>query len=168
MRGKIITDYYKFVKLPDQKSKHRIDCVQSTMSYPPLEELRAKDDLFLYITDSTYIKSGANRKAGLSLSKNKHITSLYHPRPEKPYYYGDFKDTADALLFIVKGNFVNGAIQEGATVEVFVCRGYRNDREPLYTSFAEGEYHDQIEAIRNESHPEGDESLTMQNRIDYV
>jgi hypothetical protein len=62
----IITDYYKFEKLPNQHSKLRLDCTASTKSYNPLEALRATrqlkhtdkrdgniGDLLLYIGDNT-------------------------------------------------------------------------------------------------------------------
>ena len=51
----ILTDYYRFEKLPNLKSKLRIDCTASTGSYDPLEALRNKvGDLFLYIGDNTH------------------------------------------------------------------------------------------------------------------
>jgi hypothetical protein len=37
----LITDYYKFAKLPEQKSKLRLDCIQSTRTYNSFEEKRA-------------------------------------------------------------------------------------------------------------------------------
>ena len=47
----ILSDYLRFEKLPNQKSKLRIDCTASTGSYDPLEVLRNKaDNLFLYLS----------------------------------------------------------------------------------------------------------------------
>ena len=51
----ILTDYYKFRKLPGQRSKTRIDCIASTSSYDIFESMRNKDGrLYLYIGDNTY------------------------------------------------------------------------------------------------------------------
>lgn len=167
----IITDYYKFTKLPNQNSKLRIDCVASSGSYPQLEALRAKREirktekrdgckignLSLFIGDNTYTKAGTDRKADLALSKTFHISSIYCPEPELPYWYGDFKGTADALLFIQNAKFVDGRIQAGAVIECFVCRGQRNNRASLYNLLADGELDDEIEAIRKASNPEGEQ-----------
>ena len=63
----ILSDYLRFEKLPNQKSKLRIDCTASTGSYDPLEVLRNKaDNLFLYIGDNTYTQAGKKRKADLA------------------------------------------------------------------------------------------------------
>ena len=75
----ILTDYYRFEKLPNQKSKIRIDCTASTISYNPLEGLKNKSgELFLYIGDN-YTKAGERGKSDLAISKTKHISSVYNP-----------------------------------------------------------------------------------------
>lgn len=59
----ILTDYYRFEKLSNQKSKLRIDCTASTVSYDPLEALRNKyGNLFLYIGDNIHTKAGKERQ----------------------------------------------------------------------------------------------------------
>ena len=99
----ILTDYYRFEKLPNQKSKLRIDCTASTSSYDPLEALRNKTgDLFLYIGDNTHTRAGKERKADLVLSRTIHISSVYNPDLTLPYWYGDMKGTTDAFLFVHK------------------------------------------------------------------
>ena len=111
----ILTDYYRFEKLPNQRSKLRIDCTASTGSYDPLETLRNKDgDLFLYIGDNTHTKAGRERKADLVLSRTTHISSVYNPDLNFPYWYGDMKGTTDAFLFVHQNTeFINGGIQVG-------------------------------------------------------
>lgn len=145
----IITDYYKFERLDNQKSKLRIDCTASTNSYNPLEELRNKsNELFLYIGDN-YTKAGEKRKADLALSRTKHISSVYIPDINKPFAYGDIKGTADAMLFIFHGfKLVDGAVQSGACIEVFIARGLRNNRVGLYNLLADGELDSDIERLR--------------------
>ena len=146
----IITDYYCFHKLQGQKSKLRIDCVASSESYPQMEALRNKQgDLFLYIGDNTYTKAGNERKADLALSKTSHISSIYNPEPNMPYWYGDFNHTADALLFVhQKADFVNGYLQAGAVIECFVCRGQRNNRAQLYNALCDGLVDEEMEKLR--------------------
>ena len=134
----IFTDYYRFEKLPNQKSKLRIDCTSSTGSYNPLEMLRNKTrELFIYIGDNTHTKEGS------------HISSIYNPDLELPYWYGDMKGTADAFIFVHRdAKFVEGKIQPGAIVEVFIARGQRNNREALYNAVCEGEYDDEMQGLR--------------------
>ncbi len=146
----ILTDYYRFEKLPNQKSKLRIDCTASTSSYDPLEALRNKrGDLFLYIGDNTHTKAGKERKADLVLSRTIHISSVYNPDLNLPYWYGDMKGTTDAFLFVHKNTeFINGEIQAGAVIELFVARGQRNNRNQLYNILADDGFDDEMNHLR--------------------
>jgi hypothetical protein len=145
----ILTDLYTFEKLPDQKSKLRIDCVSSTQSYEPLEQLRNKaGDLFIYIGDNTYTKAGTTRKADLALSKSKHISSIYSPE-NNGLMYGDMNNTADAILLAVKGEYINGGYSVGTVIEMYIARGQRNNRSQLFNLFADGELNDEMEKLRS-------------------
>lgn len=148
----ILTDYYRFKKLPNQKSKLRIDCTASTGEYDPLEKLRNKaGDLFLYIGDNTHTKAGRERKADLALSRTTHISSIYNPDCDLPYWYGDMKGTADAFLFVHHNTeFINGGIQAGAIIELFVARGHRNNRSQLYNALSDGELDEEMNALRKQ------------------
>ena len=145
----ILTDYYRFEKL-SQKSKLRIDCTASSHSYDPLEVLRNKTgDLFLYIGDNTHTKAGKERKTDLALSKTSHVSSIYNPDLNLPYWYGDMNRTTDAFLFVHQNSrFVNGGIQEGAVIELFVARGQRNNRIQLYNALCDGELDEEMNALR--------------------
>ena len=146
----ILTDYYRFEKLPDQRSKLRIDCTASTGKYNPLEVLRNKaGDLFLYIGDNTHTKAGKERKADLALSRTAHISSVYNQDWDLPYWYGDMKGTTDAFLFVHHNTeFINGGIQAGAIIELFVARGHRNNRSQLYNTLSDGELDEEMNALR--------------------
>ena len=148
----ILTDYYRFEKLHSQKSKLRIDCTVSTGSYDPLEALRNKaGDLFLYVGDNTHTKAGKERKADLALSKTAHISSIYNPDLKLPYWYGDMKGTTDAFLFVHHDTeFINGGIQAGAVIELFVARGQRNNRCQLYNALCDGELDEEMNALRGQ------------------
>lgn len=148
----ILTDYYRFEKLPNQKSKLRIDCTASTSSYDPLEALRNKrGDLFLYIGDNTHTRAGKERKADLVLSRTIHISSVYNPDLNLPYWYGDMKGTTDAFLFVHKNTeFINGEIQAGAVIELFVARGQRNNRNQLYNILADDGFDDEMNHLRKQ------------------
>lgn len=147
----ILTDYYRFEKLPNQKSKLRIDCTASTGSYDPLEALRNKaGELFLYIGDNTYTQAGKAQKADLSLSRTNHVSSIYNPDMNLPFWYGDMKGTSDAFLFVHHDAvFVDGGIQAGAVIELFVARGQRNNRSQLYNALSDGELDEEIDDLRN-------------------
>ena len=76
-------------------------------------------------------------------------SSIYNPDLELPYWYGDMKGTADAFIFVHRdAKFVEGKIQPGAIVEVFIARGQRNNREALYNAVCEGEYDDEMQGLR--------------------
>ena len=148
----ILTDYYRLEKLPGQRSKLRIDCTASTGSYDPLEALKNKSgDLFLYIGDNTHTKAGKERKADLALSRTAHISSVYNPDLNMPYWYGDMKGTTDAFLFVHQNaEFINGGIQEGAVIEIFVARGQRNNRIQLYNTLCDGGLDDEMDYLRKQ------------------
>ncbi len=138
----ILTDYYKMAKLPEVKSKLRIDCTASTKSYPDFEALRNKKEaLFFYFVDVPDSFSGnAKRKAGKALTKTKSISSIYVPDIQKKYAYGDMVGTSDALLFIFNNDY--------SEIEIFIARGQRNNVKPLYNLFSDGELNDEIEQLR--------------------
>jgi hypothetical protein len=146
----ILTDYYKFEKLPNQKSKLRIDCTASTKSYPDFEELRNKSGILcLYIGDNTHTQAGIKRKSDLALTKSKHITSIYTPDIESDYSHGDMRRTSDAILFIFSNvEFVEGNINVGATIEALIARGQRNNRNSLFNELTDGVYDDEIAELR--------------------
>ena len=146
----IFSDIYWNEKFPNQKSKLRIDCTATTGGYNPLEAFRNKaGDLFVYISVNTYTKAGKERKADLVLSRGEHISSLYNPSLEFPYWYGDMKGTKDAFILAHhNAEFVNGGIQAGAVIELFVARGQRNNIRQLYRMVCEGELDEEMNALR--------------------
>lgn len=162
----ILTDYYKFAKLPGGKSKMRMDCVASTKSYDGFEALRnKKGELFVYVGDNTYTQAGERGKSDMALSRGVHITSLCTTDIALPCWYGDFKNTSDAMMMIHTGfDRYDGAIAEGSTIEVFIARGQRSNRHNLFTEFVDGERNDEIEALRQRAIselPDGDDDKVL-------
>ena len=166
----ILTDYYRFEKTA-QKAKLRMDCTASTKSYPEFEGKRAttftaptaKRDatrigsLVVYYGDlSPNVKVEAHRKADKGISiKGKHLSSVFVPDPESGLAYGDFHNTSDALLFLFQGlNVIDGRIQEGGVIEVFVARGKSKDSIPLYNLVSDGELDEEIQALREKAQKE--------------
>lgn len=160
----ILTDYYKFCRVAT-KAKLRLDCVASTESYPEFEEKRATKatratekrdatnvgDLVVYFGDVPEQFGGdVHRKADKSITiKGKNLSSVYVPDPSNNLAYGDVRGTADALLFVFDGfEVVNGAIQAGATIEIFVARGKSKDRVPLYNLLSDGELDEELSDLR--------------------
>ena len=144
---KLITDYYKFERLKNQKSKNRLDCIASSNTYPDFD-----DKPFIYIGASDHIKTSRQRKADLSVTngRGKHVSSIYKPDTELNLAYGDMRGTTDLLLFVF-GNFsmsANGTITDGATVEVFICRGKKNDKNAFFNLFADGELNNEMSQMR--------------------
>jgi len=160
----ILTDYYKFSRVAT-KAKLRLDCVASTESYPEFEERRATKatkatekrdatnvgDLVIYFGDVPEQFGGdVHRKADKSITiKGKNLSSVYVPDPSNNLAYGDVRGTADALLFVFDGvEVVNGVIQAGATVEIFIARGKSKDRVPLYNLLSDGELEEELNDLR--------------------
>ena len=160
----ILTDYYKFCRVAT-KARLRLDCVASTESYPEFEERRATKatkatekrdatnmgDLVIYFGDVPEQFGGdVHRKADKSITiKGKNLSSVYVPDPSNNLAYGDVRGTADALLFVFDGvEVVNGVIQAGATVEIFIARGKSKDRVPLYSLLSDGELDEELNDLR--------------------
>jgi hypothetical protein len=160
----ILTDYYCFQRVAT-KSKTRLDCIASTAGYPEFEEKRAtrttkatekrdatnEGGLVIYFGDvPEQFGEKAQRKADKSITmKGKNLSSVYVPDPSNNFAYGDVKGTADALLFVFdKLAVIDGTIQAGATIEVFIARGKSKDRVPLYNLLADGGLDDEMNELR--------------------
>lgn len=160
----ILTDYYRFERVAT-KAKLRMDCTASTGSYPEFEERRATKatratekrdatdigDLVIYFGDVPEQFGGSvHRKADKSVTiKGNNLSSVYVPDPSSNLAYGDMRGTADALLFVFDGlQVVNGVIQAGAAIEVFVARGKSKDRVPLYNLLSDGELDEELSDLR--------------------
>lgn len=163
----ILTDYYRFEKIA-LKSKMRLDCVASTGSYPELEEKRATKatkesntrdatnvgNLVIYFGDVPERFGGnVHRKADKAISvKSQNLSSVYVPDPESGFAYGDFRGTKDALLFCFKDlSVIDGAVQAGGVIEVFIARGKSKDRVPLYNVLCDGGLDEEMEALRQQA-----------------
>ena len=157
----IFTDYYRFEKQPEQKSKLRMDCTASTGSYEPLEMLRKKGKLFVYF-GRNYT---GNEKAEFALSRTGHISSVFVPKTEQAMgvWYGDMKGTGDVLLIKPKGfQIVDGAPDEGAILDVYIARGQVANRHNLCNEVVDGVYDDEMRLLREIAKPDGgDTQLEM-------
>ena len=178
----IITDYYQFAKLPEQKSKLRLDCLQSTKSYNSFEEKRATKvqratehrdaidlgNLIIYYGDVPDRFGGnVKRKASKSISvKGNNLSSVYVPDVSNNFGYGDMRGTTDALLFIFDNfDVIDGKIQAGATLEIFVARGQRNNRAQLFNLLMDGELDGEVEELKKRAVTE---RVTITNNGDGV
>ena len=55
-------------------------------------------------------------------------------------------------MFVFKDlNTIDGRIQEGGVIEVFVARGKSKDRVPLYNMLSDGELDEEMEALREQA-----------------
>ena len=165
----ILTDYYRFERIKF-KSKTRLDCVSSTKTYPQFEEKRADKytketirndainigDLVIYYGAANHVSAKARRKAEKSISiKSDHVTSVYVPDIESEFAYGDFKGTSDAILFCFK-NFseIDGRIQEGSILEIFIARGGSRNCNALYNSVCDGGLNEEMQNLRQKADAE--------------
>lgn len=147
----ILTDYYRFEHLPEQKAKSRVDEVlKGGIGYPYLENKRnKKGELFLYCgTGEQYVTARNERRGKMVMNRDGHITSVFFPNEEFPLGYGDVKGTNDALLFIFSQIPVNGEIGKGKGFDLFVARGEKADSQLLYESLINGDLDAEIETLR--------------------
>jgi len=144
----ILTDYYKFVHLPDCKSVMRRDCTASTQSYPDFEALRNKQgQLFIYFGDvPTQFGGDVHKKADKAITKTKSISSIYVPDVTQNVAFGDVKGTADALLIVNAPDY--------AEFEIFIARGYKNHRLNIWQNYVAGEYDTEAAELRKRAKPE--------------
>ena len=163
----IITDYYCFRRKPGMKSKMRINCTASTMSYEPFEGMRSSKnmnksekrdgcrigELFIYLGKVPQVFGGdIHEKAGWALTKGKNISSIIIPDPEINIGHGDMKGTSDALLFVFSAfQATDGELSDNLKLEIFVARGQAANQVSIYRCMASGEYDDVIEKLRKKA-----------------
>ncbi len=163
----ILTDYYRFERVAT-KAKHRMDCTASTNSYPEFEDRRKAKaqratekrdainvgDLLIYwVAPDGHIRADRKRKADRSITINSdNLSSVYNVQRDNDcwFAFGDFKGTADALIFFYDVTEVNGTIQAGAVIEVFVARGWADKCNMLCNLYLDGELDEEIETLRKQ------------------
>lgn len=161
-----ITDFYQFTRIAGTKGKGRLTLTASTLSYDKLEWKRATkgrkgnktDEIVVgqlycsYCTNPDYIKpKRGERKADRALGcKSEHLSSLYVLDPQHPeYMWGDIRDTSDGFLAILSNpEVINGSLQDGTTLELFICRGKADERNALFCSLIDGDLDEEIKQIR--------------------
>lgn len=165
----ILTDYYKFERIAT-KAKSRMDCTLSTNSYPEFEDRKATrankatdkrdktevGDLVIYYGDvPPQYKADAQRKASKSISiHGKNLSSVYVQDVKSGLAYGDFKGTTDAILFVFHNlQVINGIIQQGGAIEIFIARGKNKDCIPLYNLLSDGELDEEMDYLRQKATP---------------
>ena len=141
----ILTDYYYFGKLPEQKSKMRMDCISSTKGYPVFEALRNKaGSLFVYFGDVPASFGGdIKRRTYKAINKTTNISSVFVPDLEKLLGFGDVKSTQDAILIVFKCHF--------SRMEILVARGQKNNCRQLYNLLADGELDTEIASLKKQA-----------------
>jgi hypothetical protein len=142
----IVTDYYKFEHLPGTKSVHRMDCTASTKSYPEFEAMRNREGkLFIYFGNvPDRFVADARRKADKSITnrEGRNVSSVFVPEIGLGMAYGDVRGTQDALLIVHNPDY--------SVIEIFVARGYKNNRINLWQNLAGGEYDGELSMLRRE------------------
>ena len=143
----IFTDYYKGALLTDAKSRY--DVTHSTGGYPLFEMLfinKQKFNVgglsFNYTLRPQRFKGNEKRLAEMIISKgNSSVSSIYVPNLHKHYIgYGDVKTTNDAMVILFD--------EDKKTIELFIARGLKHDKQQLFSEVSTGEYDEEIEAIR--------------------
>lgn len=147
MTGNIFTDYYIGQLLTDAKSRY--DVINSTGSYPFIESLLINKQKFNvgglsfnYAPRPQQFRGNEKRLAEMIFSKgNSSISSVYIPNLQKNYIgYGDVKTTNDAMIIFFD--------EDKKTIELFIARGLKNDKQQLYTDVCAGYYDEELEALR--------------------
>lgn len=163
----ILTDYYSFRRVAT-KARTRLDCIASTQSYPTFEENRVtranqatekrdatkEGDLIIYCNDlPKSFSNEAQRKADKSLTlKGRNLSSVFVQDTASNLAYGDINGTADAVLLVFHDfTIINGVVQQGAAVELFIARGKGHEQVAMYNSLAGGELDEEMNLLRNQA-----------------
>lgn len=163
----ILTDYYQFERVAT-KAKTRLDCTASTGEYPKFEENRATratrasehldptamGSLVVYFNSTpAHFGGDPKDKADKCITlKGKNLSSVYVPDPSQPFGFGDSKGTSDALLFVFHElTTVDGTIQPGGVLDVFVARGQVNNQEALCNLLSDGQLDEEIKALKRKA-----------------
>jgi hypothetical protein len=139
----ILTDYYKAEKLQESKSKLRFDVTLSTGNYEPFEVImrNKKGEQFFYYGDvPENFNSHVKRQAEKCITRGKNISSVFMPDISLPFAYGDVNNTSDGIIIIFNEDYT--------IIEIFVCRGQRNNKRNLYFLLCDGELQNEIEILR--------------------
>jgi len=147
MKGNIFTDYYKGLTMTDAKCRY--DITESTENYSLFEMLlinKKKFNVgglsFNYVQRPNSFKGNEKRMAEMIIGKGSFsISSVYVPNLEKFYIaYGDVKTTNDALIILFD--------EDKKTIELFIARGLKHDKQQLFSDVVSGYYDEEMEAIR--------------------
>ena len=77
----------------------------------------------------------------MAITNTKNISSVFIPILNKHWLgYGDVKGTQDALLFVFNGDYTR--------MEIFVARGYKNNRKGLFNLLYDNELSEQLDMLR--------------------
>ncbi len=154
----IFTDYYRFCRPEHTQSATRMDCAESTKSYPPFESKRATKngrsimagDIVLYLCNRPEKYRGdLCRVPDKSITmKGENISSVFNPYVEMNIAFGDCKGTSDALIFrMFDTDTINGSLPDCAELEIFVARGQSGNRMAIYNMVVGGELEEEMNAL---------------------
>lgn len=147
MKGNIFTDYYLGELLTSAKSRYEIK--KSHGEHPFLESLLINHKKFNvgglsfnYNPRPSKFKGNANRLCEMIIGKgSSNISSVFVPNIFKNYIaYGDVNTTNDALIIIIDHN--------KNTIELFIARGLKNDKQQLHSEVCDGYYDDEMNKLR--------------------
>lgn len=140
-----ITDYYKYKKPVNSKSKTRFELVESTKSYEVFENSKDKKGVQrIYLLDETEnIKADKKRKPQKIISdfSGNHLSGVFIPNLNNICYgFGDIRNTNDFFLVLFNTDFTE--------LEIFVCRNKLHNKQIIFSLFSDNEI-DEVEFFRN-------------------
>jgi len=149
----ILTEYYRWQRLTEAKTRY--DKVASTGEYNLFDSMCINKNKFNIGGSSINLSKRPDRwkgkKTDMAITKREHnLTSVYHPDPNKPYALGDINGTNDGCIIIFNSDFKEAGI---IIIEIFIARGLRNDKNPLWDLFIDGELDEELETLRKRSIP---------------
>jgi len=147
----ILTDYYKGEKLT--LAKCRFDITVSTGEYDLFESLLINKSKFNVTGLSFYFSYQPDeykgKKVDYILSKDSHsITKVFRPNLENNLAYGDINGTNDGCVMVFNPDYKETGI---TTIEIFIARGLKRDKDGLWNLFSDGELDHEIEALRKKA-----------------
>jgi hypothetical protein len=144
----ILTDYYKGEKLTEAQS--RFDITASTGEYDLFESLLVNKRKFniggLSFNFAPQPETHGGKRVDFILCKGCHsITKVFRPNLENNLAYGDINGSNDGCVMVFNPDYKQNGI---TTIELFIARGLRSDKDGLWFQFADGYLAHEVEALR--------------------
>lgn len=179
MTAGIFSECYIFGKVA-RKAKTRLDCIACTGGYAGFEVLRATKrqretafrdalnigDLICYLNKRPEHFRDTIGTPSIIMTKRggSNLSTIYVPYLQKGVGFGDFANTTDAIIFILRDiTMSNGKIGPNAMIEVYIARNRGIYAKDLYSRVMQGLYSDELIMLKQKAMEKGANGILQAN-----